>query len=124
MGHESEDIAAPIASEPEKPPTNAGERRRALIGVAVVVLVLLVLAGVVYASGSGERSAKNACQQAVDRELVAPDGAGYSFSVVSQDHGSWIVSGDVDAQNRYGARIRSSFRCTVTNGTATVDSVL
>jgi hypothetical protein len=118
MGHETD-------AEIHEPPT----RQRVRISPAawVLISVALLLAALpltYYVSGSAERGAKNACQVAVDNELKAPSTARYTDMLASKDGPSWLVNGKVDAQNSFGAQIRSSFKCTVTNGTATVDYVI
>lgn len=63
-----------------------------------------------------------ACENALRGKLKAPSTASFSGGMdtrVSQREGLWAVEGYVDAQNGFGAQIRSRYSCSVTfNGAA------
>jgi hypothetical protein len=100
-----------------------GPHPAAVIGVLVAFLAFAVF-GFVYLAGSDNRTAKNACISAVTDQLRSPASARWNVTLITdQGGGVRIVNGTVDAQNGFGAMIRSNFRCTVTNGVPTVDFV-
>jgi hypothetical protein len=55
------------------------------------------------------------CKSFVEKRLKAPSTADFeSYSqelVAESEYGSFEVHGTVDAQNSYGAKLRSNFRC-------------
>jgi hypothetical protein len=80
---------------------------------------MLVLA-LAFAAASGGDSSDNeeglaaiACQNLVKDNLRAPSTASFpSFPTVSGD----TIRGAVDAENGFGAMIRSDFQCTIIGG--------
>lgn len=79
--------------------------------------VWLVGAVAVLAAGcSGEydpnnpAEAKSQCEGFVDQRLKAPADADYDLEA-AQDGTTWTVTGTVDSENSFGARIRSNVRC-------------
>lgn len=76
--------------------------------------VLLVGCG---SDEGGPGDAYRACERAVEASLRAPataDFSGVSGSEISdQGGGLWDVVGYVDAENGFGANIRTDFTCTV-----------
>ncbi len=60
------------------------------------------------------------CQDFVKQRLKAPSTADFPWSyddkVAELGGGRWQVRGYVDAQNGFGAQIRSNFVCTVVDG--------
>lgn len=99
-------------------PTQRGARGL-LIGVLVVALLAAAGVGIWYASGSDARTARNACVSAVGEQLAAPGSAKFSIDLATKTEGVWTIHGSVDAQNSFGALIRSDFRCTVKDGQVT-----
>lgn len=85
-----------------------------------VVLVGLAIAnGIKDASDTGPAGpsaeqllieAEQACEGAVDQNLKAPADAKYDS--VATGSGPWTVTGFVDAQNSFGAVVRSDYTCT------------
>lgn len=110
-----------MTDEPETWTTTEPSKSRLpwiLVGIAVLI-VIAALAGVwAYTSDSAnpERGAKQACEKFVTERLKAPatakftDGAAVSQNTV----GAYVVSGEVDAENGFGAMIRTAYSCTVT----------
>lgn len=63
--------------------------------------------------GGGEYGAKDVCHQNLERQLKAPDSADYSDEVaIESADGNWNLSGSVDAENSFGAKLRASYVCT------------
>lgn len=100
--------------------------RRGLHPAAIFAIVGAVLAAIVIAfialAGSGQRAASNACHAAVTQQLAAPASAHWRDEVVTKTASGYVVAGSVDAQNAFGAMLPTYYRCTVTNGTAVVDT--
>lgn len=100
--------------------TQAGDDRKltgrhwAIIGGVGVAAFVIVLA-LMFAGGGGneQRDVTTACEQAVKARLKAPASADFDTSATESSPDRWTVSGSVDAQNSFGAKIRSSFSCRV-----------
>lgn len=86
-----------------------------------VVLAVVVLAGCNTGGGGiapgsqGETGAYNACKKFVKDDLKAPSTASFADHTVSQDATTYTVTGGVDAENSFGAKIRNTYTCTVTD---------
>ncbi|MDF2691703.1 MAG: hypothetical protein K0S65_86 [Labilithrix sp.] len=90
------------------------------LGAAVAVAII---GGGIYwavssAAGGDEMSAselkvlaESACEGAVEQNLKAPSSAEYDSS--ASGSGPWTVTGSVDAENSFGAMIRSTYTCSV-----------
>lgn len=89
----------------------------------VTTAVLLAVAGLALAgcggsSGPDEMGAKIACKQFVEDHLRAPSTAdfqGYGSMTAAGGPTTWTVGGYVDAENGFGAQIRSDFTCKVSS---------
>lgn len=87
------------------------------LGIAVVVVGGLMLIGSVFgdgdSGGSGDSyGAKDACHDWVRDALKSPSTAEFSNdSVVGS--GPWTISGDVDSENSFGAKLRTTWRCEI-----------
>lgn len=90
-----------------------------------LVIPLIIFGIVVATSGSrppydpnNKLEAVSQCEDLVESQLKAPSTAKFNSSAASSGSGTWTVSGTVDAQNGFGAQIRTTFQCTmrVTNG--------
>lgn len=53
------------------------------------------------------------CEDFVEDRLKAPATADFSDEEATLLAGSWTVTGNVDAENSFGAKIRESFSCVV-----------
>lgn len=84
-----------------------------LVALAAIAVVMEVLWSVNPGGGPSERGARDVCEQFVERRLKAPATAEFSESTVMQGGGEWVVEGDVDSENGFGALIRSEYSCTV-----------
>lgn len=84
------------------------------IGAVVVAFVLwysVALSDGGNDSGSGG-FARLACEQKVKAQLASPSSARFSgVSATEGTAGRWTVTGNVDAENSFGASLRSSFTC-------------
>ena len=109
---------SPAASSPQVPqgptinqkkPWKPGCLFYSLIIIAIFT-IFFIIAGMGGSSGSGTDGLVVACQQVVKKNLKAPSTA--SFVGVPVASGN-IITGQVDAQNGFGAQIRSSFQCTI-----------
>jgi hypothetical protein len=105
------------------PGIHPSPRRGTSLGVwiagafGVIVLVL----GVIWLVTSGwedDHNRDNAyvatsqCEGAIKERLKAPSTA--EFNSTATGGGPWTVVGTVDAENSFGAKLRSSYQCTVT----------
>lgn len=72
--------------------------------------------------------AERACERAIESKLKSPSSASYVDVVTElEPNGQYTVLGEVDADNSFGASLRSRFGCvvTVTDNEATVtDSMI
>lgn len=105
-----------------------GERRdisvtRGLKFGCLGVVALIVLVCVMVALNPGDRGPSEAslrraaiteCRAAVKGVLKAPSTAKFSGESAAQTNGVWKVTGDVEAQNSFGAMTRARFACDVT----------
>lgn len=84
---------------------------------ALVGLVALVVSRPASHTATPEElkaDASRACQkQFIADRLKAPSTAKYSNVTVTESTGHYTVMGSVDAQNSFGAPIRSGFVCTM-----------
>lgn len=102
-----------------------------LIGAIVLFAALFAGCGAVNHS-SNSSSINNSteaiaqCESRIGQLLKAPSTAEYTSDASGSGAGPWTVTGTVDADNSFGAKIRSSYQCTVTMSgdmaTTTVDS--
>jgi hypothetical protein len=84
-----------------------------ICGIAIVLS--LILSPFSFGGGSGSGAAKGACHSRVESGLKAPSTARFSSTVSKHDtrDNDFLVEGTVDAQNSFGATVRSSFQCVV-----------
>lgn len=87
-----------------------------------MALIVLAFAGCGALAVFGDDSpdprvdSKTWCQQYVKDRLKSPSSADFSGEVATQstgDEATYTVTGAVDAQNSFGAKIRNTFTCTV-----------
>lgn len=73
------------------------------------------MAAAAKADATAKDDAKWACRQFVERSLKAPSTADFpfvnEFTAVGKERGPYIVRGYVDAQNSFGAMLRTNFAC-------------
>jgi len=107
-----EPMPAPVAA-PASPPA----KRRGGIGCLVVIGLFAAVIAVFVTIGATagpnlEISAQIACENLVSDQLKSPATAEYNDKAVGKGS-RWTVTGTVDAQNGFGAMLRSSFQCVV-----------
>lgn len=110
-----------MTTPPEEPPKRRGMSRRANIIAGIVFTVMFVcclgaIQGWWWDSEPDEASvtdqAENVCYDAVLDELKAPSTADLvNISAYPDGDDHWIVNGSVDAENSFGAMLRSEFTC-------------
>ena len=71
-------------------------------------------------------SAERACKNAVGDQLKAPATAEYQITRSIRSGRGWQVTGTVDAENSFGAKIRNTWTCSAseTNGTWSAYAVI
>ncbi|WP_051973796.1 hypothetical protein [Cryobacterium sp. MLB-32] len=62
--------------------------------------------------GNSDIAAIYACEEAVAQNLKSPASADFNSSAAGGN--PWVVQGVVDSENSFGARLRSTFECSVT----------
>lgn len=100
-------------------------RRVAIVAVAaVVVLVLVAFATGALDGGPSERDARVACEGFADERLKAPATADYNLTATESGNG-WNVTGTVDSENGFGAKVRSDIICQLhfDSDTAVLDQI-
>lgn len=88
-----------------------------IVGAIILIGVIGAIVGAVGGSKqkpydpnwSGEAIAQ--CEDLVKENLKAPSTAEFDTSATGD--GTWTVTGTVDAENSFGAMLRSEFQCTV-----------
>lgn len=107
----------PQASEqPAAAPTKGQGGVWLLVGGAAVLLCLIgaVAKNAIGGSGSAQATdAKQVCERFVKDQLKAPGSAKFSGATATTTGGGYTVTGDVDAQNTFGASLRSRYTCVV-----------
>jgi hypothetical protein len=103
---------------------------KVFIGVASLPMVLIAACNVMVAAdqgdGSGDRAkAIQLCRAAVRDELKSPKSADFSNEVATQttDAPAFRVTGEVDAENSFGASVRSSYVCEGSSSSMRVTSL-
>ena len=61
------------------------------------------------------RSAERACEDFVSARLKAPSTAEFSGTRTQHQGARYVVTGAVDAENSFGAPLRSTYTCTLTS---------
>lgn len=85
-----------------------------VIGAVIAVPVLLFgfeLINVIINGPNLKAEAESQCQDAISSILKSPSSASFSDTSASKYGDGYMVRGSVDAQNGFGASIRSTFTC-------------
>lgn len=117
----------PPPQPPHKPGRKPLTRGQKIAGTTAAVLTLAVAAtcaGLLAANDTNtptkptqatlDTDATSACEHFVDQRLKSPASARYSSEQVSHTGTTYVVGGNVDSQNSFGAMIRNQFVCTET----------
>ncbi len=109
---------------PEAAPSTADKaksNKQGFIILGSVVAAIALCCGGLTSFGNDGNGAKddsiaayNACKGYVKAHLKAPSTAKFSNPDFYGSGTRWIVKGDVDAQNSFGAMIRNQYRCEIT----------
>lgn len=89
------------------------------LAVAACVVGGLMIIGTVSGgddggSGGDSYGAEDSCKEWVKDKLKAPSTADFSdVKVDGPDSGPWVVTGQVDAENGFGAMLRTGWLCDV-----------
>lgn len=99
----------------DQEPKKAGSSGCLWIGGVFVVLAVLGFASCEPdTSEDSTYGAQQACEGWVKNQLKSPATADFSGVVTAgPDEGPWTVTGSVDAENSFGAALRSPWTCTV-----------
>lgn len=89
-------------------------------GIVFVIVVVLLILAVVGGSRSGTKGKSDVCvmcREFVEKQLKAPSTADHqscneaTLIEVSENH--WVFSAYVDAQNSFGAQVRTNYICEI-----------
>jgi len=115
--------SAPYGENPHPPADPAtkgcGSGCLWLVGTFAALMVIGVIVGLVGGGGDDEPSEPTAfeaelqCQEWVRAKLKAPSTAKFSETSSRGGPVSWTVQGYVDAENSFGAMLRSSWTCSI-----------
>lgn len=110
--------AAPDEAEAARKKAENASANRWAVGIVLAVLVVAGLCGLKISSKDSPEDpsgdAKRVCQEEfIPKRLKAPKTAEFSGVTVTETAGTYTVTGSVDAQNTFGALVRSSFTCVV-----------
>ena len=106
--------------------------RGCFIGCGLLIFIPLIFIIIAVSNSDGDSSSNSGqyeaiaqCEARIENLLKAPATADFETSA-SGSGSTWTVTGSVDAENSFGALIRSTFQCTVVlqgdSATTTVDS--
>lgn len=85
-----------------------------IVGVATVAIVTITFTLVIDNTDTGKRiKAETACQDAVSASLKAPSTAEFTTGKTTGTYPSYTTAGWVDAENSFGAQIRTKYACEV-----------
>lgn len=82
------------------------------IAAGVLLVLVVVLAGCSEEpyDPNNEAEAKAQCEGFADKRLKAPATADYDLAA-TRDGGAWTVTGTVDSENGFGAKVRGDVTC-------------
>ena len=94
-------------------------KRRWLIALGIFIALVAVIGGCTAIASMNAKpydannkvEAISQCEARIADRLKAPSTA--DFTSDATGYGTWTVTGVVDAENSFGATVRSSFQCTV-----------
>lgn len=86
-----------------------------IVAGVVIVALFVAFSGVNRKPYDPNNSAEvvSQCEDLVSGQLKAPSTAEFHSSAASEGSGTWTVVGTVDAENSFGAKIRTDYQCSV-----------
>lgn len=87
----------------------------AVVGVVALGIILAILGVGSGDAGPDEWGARDVCEQSVREQLRSPSSASFGGHETTQDGSEFEVTGHVDAENAFGASIRTRWICTATH---------
>jgi hypothetical protein len=95
------------------------KRGRGLAWIFAGIALVIVLVGIVISSfaeddpydPNNRLEVIAQCEARIEEQLKAPTTA--EFDSTATGDGTWTVTGTVDAENSFGANVRSEYQCTV-----------
>lgn len=110
---------------PTTPPSKMSGGEKSTLGCLAIILapialiVIALIIGAIWAGFNGSSNDPNKyeairyCEDQIREQLKAPSTAKFDSDSIDSTS-PFTVSGSVDAENSFGATIRSDFQCTVT----------
>lgn len=117
--------SAPQGQDVKKPADSSGKAKGgcgcALIGALVIAVSMAAFGscsgGSDSDSGINEQvrqdEAKDNCHDWVKTKLKSPSSAEFSGDVLTGDQSGYIIAGNVDAENSFGASLRNTWSCNI-----------
>lgn len=104
-----------MTAEPKKPGKFKG-------AMGTMFVIFAILYGIGLLTGSSEvddevnrDTAIGACHKSVQKQLKSPSSAQFSSETATETDGLWSISGMVDADNSFGAALRTTWTCEATD---------
>lgn len=107
---------------PQSPPAAQAVKRkhpaiRAVVTFGIVLFLIIRLVAFFFPGGPSSQTIFDCAQTVINMELKSPGSASYSHDKIldHDSYGRYLVYADVDAQNSFGAYLRSSYVVLVWN---------
>lgn len=115
---EEKDTTAGPANGGTPPPEAKGGTGWGCLGIVVAIIALAVSCSVIGGGTDGggaptSYEAERQCQDWIRDQLLAPSSAQFSETSSVGGPASWTVNGMVDAENGFGAMLRSAWTCDI-----------
>lgn len=100
----------------------AADSRVSRLLVGACILAVIVIGWVIFGGGSSDSEepsppsdfeAQRQCERWVSEQLKAPTTAAFSGQAAVGGPAEWTVTGAVDAENSFGATIRTQWTCDI-----------
>lgn len=106
-------VPTPPAAPAEPADATAAGRGSLLVVLGIIALLAVALTAILtHGFRTDKGDAKRACEASVTDQLKSPATAKFSGEIVTEDSGSYRVTGHVDSENGFGAMLRSHYSCT------------
>lgn len=85
-----------------------------IVAMPILIIVLIMAGSALFGNESNNDEAQSivACEKEVKANLKAPSTANLSSTARGSD-GKYTVTGQVDAENSFGAKVLNSYQCSV-----------